>query len=173
MTNLFEIQDVRNYLITIYHNDNNNAVFDTYNNYKNTDYIKDTKENFENIILQDNDFLNMLLNDEGTQNQMLSELCIDTDYEKIASYIFATCILNSYSGTYGVSIEDVESTFDIKINYSTYNRINEVIWELYGDKLIDINNDDDYYYYVEQKEFNLNIYGMYCLNYIDDESEDE
>lgn len=104
------------------------------------------------------------------QNQ---DVCINTEYEKIASYIFATCILNTYSGTYGVSIEDIENTFDIKINYPTYNRIKDVIWELYGDKLIDINNDDDdYYYYTEQKEINLNIYGMYCLNYIDDESED-
>ena len=90
---------------------------------------------------------------------------------RIATYIFCEACCNSQSGNYHINIEDVEETFNVKIDKDTYMNICELLFDNFSLQILDLNENDDEYYFENEKEFNITIGGYYTI-YGDTDYED-
>jgi hypothetical protein len=136
----------------------------TINSFDKVEYIKSyVKMSFKDNLKYLLEFINEAYTiEEIKQDKFL----FDNISELLATYIIQQTIHNTnyYIGV--MSVEDIEITFNIKIDFDIYENICNILEK--DKRVLDVNNTENEYYFNSEKQFNINYFGIYT-----DEEEEE
>ena len=98
-------------------------------------------------------------------------LVIRKDYDilcsRIASYIYAKAVLNSFEGSYSVTFEEIEKRFELTEKLADNGLVEIIVKELELYEGIDGGS-----IWVTDKDFDIYVYGAYLAQAIDDSEEE-